>query len=224
MTFGILAGASLFYLFCVEYFRLFDGLDRERVNSWITPGLFDHTDWKVLFFGGQRLGALQLYSFVFIVAAALSFGLVSNNAVFGVAPEKTSVAYPRHVQVAKVKMDDSSSVAFNISNNGSEPEPAGTIATVLLLDGNRDGRYVLFDHEQHKIREGGDTGCSHCHHMNKPLDLSTGCYMCHSDMYLPVDIFDHELHIEKTGGNPHCVDCHENDSLPKSKEMIDVSG
>jgi Ni/Fe-hydrogenase subunit HybB-like protein len=218
MTFGILSGAALFYLFCVEYFQLFDGLGRERVNDWITPGLFDHTDWKTLFFGGQRLGALQLYSFVFIFAAALSFGFVSDNAVFGVSPEKTPVEHPRRVQVEIRKSNDNSAVAFNIANNGSDPDPAGKIATVLLLDGNRDGRYVLFDHEQHEIREGGDAGCTHCHHMNKPLDLSTGCYMCHRDMYLPVDIFDHEFHVEKTGGNSHCVDCHANNILPRSKE------
>ena len=218
MTLGILSGAMLFYLFCVEHFQLFEGLGRERIDSWIKPGMFDHTDWKVLFFGGQRLGSLQLYSFVVILAAALSFGLVSHDAVFGVAPEKTPTENPRRIRVQKTKPGENSSVAFKIANKGSDPQPTATIATVMLLDGNRDGRYVIFDHEQHEIREGGDTGCTHCHHMNKPLDTSTGCYICHSDMYLAVDMFDHEFHVQKTGGNSHCADCHVEDKFPRSTE------
>ena len=218
MTFGILSGAALFYLYCVEYFQLYEGLGRERVDDWIKPGFFDHTDWKTLFFGGQRLGSLQLYSFVFVFAAALSFGLVSDDAVFGVAPEETPAKNPRRIRVEKSPPQENAGVTFRIAKNGSDTVLEGTIATVLLLDGNRDGRYVLFDHEQHKIREGGDEGCTHCHHMNKPLDTSTGCYMCHSDMYLAVEVFDHQLHIEKTGGNSHCADCHVDSRLPKSKE------
>ena len=51
MTFGILAGAALFYLFSVEYLGIFEGLGRDRVHEWITADRFDHTDWKSLYFG-----------------------------------------------------------------------------------------------------------------------------------------------------------------------------
>ena len=218
MTFGILSGAALFYLFCIEYFEMFKGLGRERVEEWIKPGLFDHTDWKVLYFGGQRSGSVQLYSFVFVFAAALSFGLVSDNAVFGIAPEKTPVQNPRRVRVTKTIADDDSGAVFTIANNGTDLSSSGTNATVLLLDGNRNGQYVLFDHEQHEIRNGEEKSCALCHHMNKPLDTSTGCYMCHNDMYLPVDIFDHELHMGKIGGNSYCSECHLDSSFPKVRQ------
>jgi Ni/Fe-hydrogenase subunit HybB-like protein len=218
MTFGILSGATLFYLFCVEYFRLFEGLGRERVDEWVKPALFDHTDWKVLFFGGQRLGSVQLYSFVFVFAAALSFGFVSDNAVFGVKPEKTPAKNPRRVRITKTVTNDNTTAVFAIKNNGADTEPGDSIATVMLLDSNRNGRYVLFDHEQHEIRHNGDAGCPICHHMNKPFDTSTGCYMCHRDMYLQTDIFDHDFHVRKNGGNSHCMDCHLDGNLPKTTE------
>ncbi|MEJ2720286.1 MAG: cytochrome c3 family protein, partial [bacterium] len=214
MTLGILSAAGLFYLFSVEYFGLFPGLGRERVKDWITPVEFDHTDWKKVYFGGQRLGSLQLYSLVFILAAAVSFGLVSNDAVFGVAPETTTTYGPRRVEVAKLASDNPGN-GFIIADIGSIPQQDSEDAVVMLLDSNRDGRYVLFDHDQHALRYRDKGDCGVCHHMNKPYDRYSGCYECHSDMYLAVDVFDHDLHMKKTGGNRHCADCHTDESLPK---------
>jgi hypothetical protein len=104
------------------------------------------------------------------------------------------------------------------------PESDGDAVAVdvLLIDGNRNGDYVLFDHEGHtfELSEENDprTSCVSCHHMNKPLDTSTGCSECHTDMYLAADIFDHDFHREELGGNAGCVECHFNSSLPKLRE------
>jgi hypothetical protein len=215
MAFGILAGAGLFYLFCVEYFGLYEGLRRERAQEWITPAQFDHTDWKTLYFGGQRFGSVQMYSLVFILAAAASFGLVSNNAVFGISPDKTEVKNPRRVQITKTGGKNGTSANFVLADKGGNPHSRGNTATVMMLDGNRNGRYVLFDHEQHQARYDGEKSCVLCHHMNKPFDQYTGCYECHNDMYLAVDIFDHDLHVNKLGGNEHCSRCHTDVNLAK---------
>lgn len=218
MSFGILAAAGLFYLFCVEYFHLFKGLGRENVREWITPDRFDHTDWKSLYFGGQRLGSFQFYSALFVMAAALSFGLAPRDAVFGVVPEKTPVENPRWVEVTKVTADDGSDAEFSVAGNAGNPHPLQANATVMVLDANRDGRYVLFDHRQHEFRYGSAESCVVCHHMSKPFDQYSGCYECHSDMYLTVDVFDHEVHVRKTGGNEHCSDCHTEEGRPKIAE------
>jgi Ni/Fe-hydrogenase subunit HybB-like protein len=236
MTFGILSAAVLFYLFCVERFDLFDGVRREHVSEWITPEQFDHADWKALYFGGQRLGSTRLYSLAFVLAAALSFGAVSEDAVFGVSPEKTPASNPRWVQVAKTTAVDGSGPTFMITagvnnpsstnrdemnsskNDAGNPRPNGSTATVILLDSNRNGRYVLFDHEAHVSRNDGEESCVLCHHMNKPYSRATGCYECHSDMYLAADVFDHDLHMQKLGGNRHCADCHIDPSLAKIME------
>jgi len=218
MTLGILSAAALFYLFCVEYLGLFKGLGRERVAEWITPARFDHTDWKALYFGGQRLGSAQLYSLVFVLAAALSFGLASDDAVFGISPRKTKADDPRWVQILKTPGENGSSAEFAVTGETGNPGPEGPDAAVMMLDSNRNGRYVLFDHKAHESRYDGDKSCALCHHMSKPYDRYTGCYECHNDMYLNVDVFDHELHMEKTGGNPHCSDCHTDMSRPKVRE------
>lgn len=215
MTFGILSAAGLFYLFCVEYFGLFEGLGQEKVSEWITPERFDHTDWKALYFGGQRLGSVRLYSIAFTLAVAISFGLASDGAVFGVAPESTPVDDPRWVKVGVRGGEDDSSAEFVVTSEPGNPHPAVPEDAVMLLDSNRDGRYVLFDHEKHVSRHDDKKSCVLCHHMTKPYDQYTGCYECHSDMYLAVDMFDHNLHIRKTGGNPHCADCHTDMSAPK---------
>jgi Ni/Fe-hydrogenase subunit HybB-like protein len=220
MTLGILSVAALFYLYCVEYFSLFEGLGQERVQEWITPAQFDHTDWKAVYFGGQRLGSFHLYSLVFVLAAALSFGLVSNDAVFGVAPEKTPVKNPRRIQITKTGGNNGSSATFMIANNGHKPDPENHPATVMMLDANRNGQYVLFDHEQHESRHGGVESCALCHHMNKPFDRSTGCYQCHNDMYVAADVFDHDLHMKKVGGNDRCSECHRDNRLPKVRENV----
>jgi hypothetical protein len=218
MTAGIIAAAALFFLFCVEYFRLYEGLDRERVLEWIEPGRFDHTDWKTLYFGGQRLGSVQLYSLVFIVAAAISFGLASNDAVFGVSPRKTPAKNPRWVEIVKRNGDKGAGAQFAVAKNTDNPHPEMANARVMLLDSNRDGSYVLFDHKEHETRNGGEKSCALCHHMNKPLSRYTGCYECHDDMYTNVDVFDHELHMVEVGGNRKCSECHTDPSLPKIRE------
>ncbi len=216
MTLGILSAAGLFYMFCVEYFGLFPGLGRERVPEWITPGQFDHTDWKTVYFGGQRLGSAYLYSLTFVIAAAMAFGFVSDNAVFGVTPEATPVENPRQVRITKTGGDDGSSATFELASG--QRDTGQVVATIMMLDANRNGRYVLFDHEAHESRHGGEDGCVLCHHMSKPYDRCTGCYECHSDMHLTVDVFDHDLHMEKLGGNDHCAECHTDDRLPKVRE------
>ncbi len=212
MTLGILSAAGLFYLFCVEYFGIFENLGTKIDRESTEPASFDPLDSKALYFGGQRLGAFRLYSAAFVLAAALSFGLVSRDAVHGVSPVKTPADDPRWVQVSKTGGADGSSATFAVVDVPGNPN---LLDPVMLLDSNRDGRYVVFDHEQHVARYDEWKSCANCHHMSVPYDEYTGCYECHSDMYLSVNIFDHDLHVEKTGGNPHCIDCHTDLAAPK---------
>ncbi len=104
---------------------------------------------------------------------------------------------------------------------GGEARSTGveTVATqqarggdVLRIDGNSDGFLVLFDHEIHKKKMGGPDSCKVCHHARFPHDKDTGCYRCHTDMYLPVSIFNHDSHVAYLGGNQACDDCHPSES------------
>jgi hypothetical protein len=80
----------------------------------------------------------------------------------------------------------------------------------LFVDGNRDGYGVMFDHQGHTDRNGGDKSCVLCHHMNLPNDKQSGCFNCHQDMYQAADAFRHDWHASPDGGNIPCVKCHEN--------------
>ncbi len=215
VTLGILSGSALVYLFCVEYFGLFDGIGRKKEPEVYAPGQLDHTDWRALVFGSQRFGEARFYSISFIFAVAFSFLFLSDENIFGTSPEKTAVLKPRMVEIAKTAAPDGSGESYSIWRSGE----SGKRTTALMIDGNRDGRYVLFDHEVHSGRNNRPGGeCALCHHMNKPYDKASGCYECHRDMYLSEEIFDHALHSEKLGGNDHCSDCHTDSSLPKVRK------
>src|SRR4030042_6810430 len=67
----------------------------------------------------------------------------------------------------------------------------------LRIDGNRNGRYVDFDHEAHKAITGrGETGCRICHHLSRPYDKPSSCCQCHRDMEKETSIFDHNYHAK----------------------------
>ncbi|MBN2039982.1 MAG: hypothetical protein JW864_08080 [Spirochaetes bacterium] len=80
---------------------------------------------------------------------------------------------------------------------------------VLRIDGNRNGKYVDFDHEAHKSIAGeGRESCAACHHLSKPYDGPSSCYQCHMDMNKSVSIFDHDYHIRLNIKNDSCRACH----------------
>ena len=87
----------------------------------------------------------------------------------------------------------------------------------LFVNGNRDNYGVSFAHEEHVNRLGDKKSCVLCHHMNLPLDENTGCYNCHSEMYIPSDVFRHDWHASPDGGNLNCTACHQED-LPRTTE------
>jgi hypothetical protein len=89
-----------------------------------------------------------------------------------------------------------------------------------MMDANRDGDVVLFDHDDHAERLGADQSCETCHHLTKPLDENTSCFECHTDMYEPRSVFDHDLHVSGLGGNAGCTECHADGSEVKSYDTV----
>ncbi len=86
----------------------------------------------------------------------------------------------------------------------------------LLIDGNRDGYYVAFDHKHHQKIE---KDCGFCHHMNYPNDKATGCYECHDYMYTSGDAFRHDWHTSPKGADLGCFQCHAK-NVSKGKGFI----
>jgi len=94
---------------------------------------------------------------------------------------------------------------------------------VFLIDGDRAGSWVRFDHRKHEEKLGGEESCLQCHHMAVPLDQDTPCWGCHRDMWSDTDIFVHDRHvqlIEEAGTNDPCAACHAEQGAPKSRETV----
>jgi hypothetical protein len=76
---------------------------------------------------------------------------------------------------------------------------------------------VLFDHDGHRQRLGGEASCGRCHHRNLPLDRGTPCTVCHADMYRCTDTFDHQNHVAALGANDSCRGCHRDPAAGKTR-------
>lgn len=98
------------------------------------------------------------------------------------------------------------------TNISSNPVKDAVGWEILRIDGNRNGKYVDFDHEAHQtLTDKGRRGCRVCHHLSKPHDGPSSCYQCHRDMEKPVSIFDHNYHIRIHIRGNSCGECHMKD-------------
>ncbi len=88
------------------------------------------------------------------------------------------------------------------------PRARDAMRTELVLDGNRNGDEVVFDHRGHQERTGGQDGCVKCHHYSAPGDKTSSCYGCHADMKSETNIFNHEYHQKRLGNVDSCPQCH----------------
>jgi Ni/Fe-hydrogenase subunit HybB-like protein len=189
---GVVSAAALAFFFFVEHFRVWEepALRREEWEN--RPPRFNAG--TLTWLRDPNVGDLARNSFMFVIAAALTFALLPSSALSG--PEA------KHVRAEQAR--------------GAE---------VLVIDGDRDGDAVVFDHRAHVDRlvdemnaHDEDETCSRCHHMNLPRDEATSCTACHSDMTHETDIFDHAEHVASVGGNAACTTCHEDLSLPKNRD------
>lgn len=219
ITFAILAGAGICYLFAIENFAVFSTIPQDKVKETSALGKIDHADWKTVFFAGP-LAEVRLYSAVFVIAVGVTMGLLPERAVFGIEPEPVPVHGPRIIAIIQQKNPQGPGTLFTIPGEPAQSPDTGQRVNVLMIDGNRDGRYVLFDHQSHIRKSGGERSCVLCHHSNKPFEEVSRCHECHRDMYTPTNVFDHDLHAEKMGGNRYCVECHRDLSLPKVKKNV----
>ncbi|MBW2277466.1 MAG: hypothetical protein JRF63_08240 [Deltaproteobacteria bacterium] len=220
VTFGILAGAGLVFLFCVERFGVFTAIGSREVEAAHDPGVVDHGNWRTTLFYNPQAD-VRVYSAFFVLAAGLTLGAAPDDALFGVRPLETPVWPPREVEVERFAPADGSRARFEVVAAEERGTPGGELVPVLMVDANRNGDYVLFDHESHigeqaerRTLDRDDT-CVLCHHMRKPYEKVSRCSDCHADMYLDRDIFDHDVHESRTGGNAGCAKCHQDPLLSK---------
>ncbi len=201
LTLGIPAAAGLVFFFFVERFRIFDlpeKVEEEEIET-VPATACTAFQSQTGVWTGVFLDNLERWSLILVIVVPVALGIFSPRASAR-GPASTPVSPPRGADEARAK---------------------------LKIDGNRNGRLVLFDHEAHKKREGGEEGCGKCHHLDVPGDRWTACYLCHRDMDRPRSIFDHGLHEKRIAArlglrgtlaeNHTCTECHPPD-LVRARE------
>lgn len=211
---GVVSGAALVFFFFIEHFSVYEDAEMDQGEDISLPrpdpvsGTYLDSPW---------MGNGAVYSLIFILAAGLGFYLLPDDAVSGAQPKKTPVEIARTITATKSLPPGQSFSRLELAPRDGEAPAGAQSLQVLLLDANRDGRFVLFDHEGHQQRQGGKPACGFCHHLNRPFDQATPCSACHRDMFLTTDIFDHQLHQQKMGGNSGCRECHTDPAQPKTR-------
>ncbi len=215
ISIGIVSAAGLAFFFLVENFYVYEEPRAEKHEKY-EPILADPVSGVRLHW--TSFANAKLYSILFIIAVALAFALMPNFKD-GVTPEKTAVSKARRVDGFRSKSGSSPLYLYALYEPGKYENPGdGEVEEMLLIDGDRNDKFVLFDHKTHEKDNGGEQSCNLCHHMNKPLDKATSCYECHRDMFLPTDTFNHELHREKLKDRGGCVECHKDPAQPKNRQ------
>jgi Ni/Fe-hydrogenase subunit HybB-like protein len=208
---GIVSGAILVFIFFNENLRIVE--HHEPGDAVLAPSPRDAERTRLV-------PVLRRHSLAFVVAAALAIGFLPEDAIFGPKPRRTPVHRARSVEALATPAPAPVMRVFHVSSlAGNVPASAQpTPVTLLLIDGNRDWRFVSFTHGEHIAALGGQEACRVCHHQNLAFDQNSACYQCHRDMYETTDIFDHNLHIYKLGGNAACTVCHPPDVARKSRD------
>ena len=215
VTLGIIAGASLIFIFFVEHFRVCSleksGKEEKEVSPQSSAAYSPGTTHSLL---PESLAGLRRYSLAALLGAAVAFAFLSEDVRSGALLLQTAVSPPRIVEsYARPQTDGLGSmnaIPYPYSDHSES-------TNLFVIDGNQDGRLVLFDHDHHAKKVGGESRCGLCHHQNLPFHQNSSCYRCHSDMYLPTDIFNHSSHVARIGGNGACAECHQDSRAVKSR-------
>jgi Ni/Fe-hydrogenase subunit HybB-like protein len=215
ISLGLVAAMTLIFLFFVERFPVWE--EPPPIPDHFTPPIPDPVSRS--YFGGYWFSRAHLAAISWIVGAVIGVALLELTTADADPTRNTPVRSARAVaalRVASSGQPSSRLVLLGDSEVAAEL-PAG-LATGLLIDGDRRGVAVLFDHQRHQDRLGGQASCGRCHHRNLRLDRGTPCSVCHADMYRCTDTFDHQLHVTALGNNSSCIRCHDNPEAPKTRE------
>jgi len=218
VSIGIVSVMVLAFLFFVENFYVYHEPRKVAAGEFELPPADPVSGARRQWAGLADAG---VYALLFIIGLSLVFGLVPDYLFKGGGDplKRAPVDQVRQVEGLRIKPDGQPvcELALGAAKRAGKAA-GGAVREVLLLDGARNDKFVLFDHEMHKEKNGGKESCGLCHHMNMPLDRVSSCNECHRDMFLTTDIFDHSLHAEKMEGKGDCASCHATPAWPKNRD------
>jgi Ni/Fe-hydrogenase subunit HybB-like protein len=212
VSFGVISAACLVYVFLVEQLKVYE----EKVRT--LPRKPSHDPASLHAMTPYGMAAPRGYSLAFVFGAAIAVLVLPQRAVLGNRPVQTPVAGVRTVAGLVETGPERMPSRLRMRVPGADVPAGAKPARLLMIDGNRNGDAVLFNHKAHAARLGEAESCAECHHLNLPLDSSSSCSECHRDMYEATDLFSHASHVRKLGGNDGCVKCHADSAAPKTRE------
>lgn len=209
---GLVAGCVLLFLFFIENLNVLPRetdeehppapvRQSEPISPFMVRPLF--TTW---------LAPLRNYSLAAAAGAALALALIANGIRTEAMNRQTPVSPPLQIATANALPASSPLESLLAPMRERSGSPSW-----MVFDSNRDGRVVVFDHDEHAQRLGGNAACGQCHHAELPFHLETPCSDCHRDLYLSTDLFRHARHVTKLGGNGSCIQCHTDESPVKTR-------
>jgi len=211
---GLVSAMVLVFLCFVERFPVWE--EPPPVPEHFTPPITDPVTGT--YFGGQWFGRAQLAGAAWVFGVVLGVAVLEATTHNGKLPNEVPIHAPRAVAALRVErggLQTSQLIRLETAEAASEL-PVG-FTTGILIDGDRRGRSVLFDHDGHRLRLGGEASCGRCHHRNLRLDRATPCSVCHADMYRCTDTFSHQDHVAALGANDSCGRCHEDPAVGKTR-------
>ncbi|NWG00274.1 MAG: Ni/Fe-hydrogenase cytochrome b subunit [Thermoanaerobaculaceae bacterium] len=205
VSLGIVALAALVFLFFVERLRVWE--EPPQPAGHLRPAA--HDPLSGLYVRAPWLGAPQRAAIACLAGGVLTAALLEAGVANGSQPRPNPVAPPRSVSALRIPRvaAPGNRLVLVLPSSDAEPQPQA-LQRATLIDGNRAGRWVLFEHEAHQQRLGGNLSCGRCHHFNLPLERGTSCGRCHRDMYRSTDTFSHDRHTAALGANGSCSRCH----------------
>jgi Ni/Fe-hydrogenase subunit HybB-like protein len=218
VTLGIVAAAMLVFIFFVEHLRVCEAGHEEEASGRGPRPSFDPLGLGILL--PESLAAARRYSLALVAGVGLAAAALPRDVWRGSVVVRTPVRGPMVVDgTLAVNPLASRAPTYRISLQRPAPAPSSAgPAQLFIIDGNRDGRLVVFPHQFHRDKLGGETSCALCHHQAMPFDQNTSCHECHRDMYLTTDTFSHSAHIARLGRNSGCSRCHTDAAQVKTRE------
>ena len=215
VSLGVVSGAVLVFIFFVENLKVY-----EKGDSGEAPRELSYDPATLHLLSPRFLVDPRRYSLFFVAGAAIAVGILPRGALLGYQAdlERTPVFASRSVRGLKAPLPETERFTLALieptgKSNGNVPSEK-----LLIIDGNRDGRYVLFDHNGHQARLGENQSCGVCHHQNIAPAVASPCHECHRDMYEKINIFNHASHILHMRDGAGCAECHLKKSEPKNSD------
>ncbi len=211
VSIGIVSAFALVFIFFAEHLRVYDDVSKKSGAGEGTS--YDPATLHQLL--PRPLAAPGRYTAVALTGFVVALFFLPTG---GQPPRRTPTHAARSVEGDVLDHGPGEARTLFLAAATDSGVPGGHLERLLLIDGDRNGNAVLFDHEDHIARLGADTSCALCHHLDLPLDRSTRCAACHRDMFDTTNVFDHAAHERALGGNDGCVQCHAADATTKTYE------